>query len=109
MLYFLQDAQQAIPKGTLIAILITTITYIGMAWMAGSCVVRDAAGPAAVVSALASNITQNSSYVVVQATNHTQTLGVAAPLAQENITCEIGNCKYGLQNDMQVGTIMYNQ
>ena len=39
-----QDAQKAIPKGTLYAIFISTITYMLMAVMAGSCVVRDATG-----------------------------------------------------------------
>jgi Amino acid permease len=38
----IQDPQGAIPKGTLLAILITTLTYLAMAWMAGCCVLRDA-------------------------------------------------------------------
>ena len=41
---FLQDAQSAIPKGTLWAILISTITYVAMAIMAGASTVRDASG-----------------------------------------------------------------
>ena len=41
---FLQDAQSAIPKGTLLAILISTITYVAMAVMAGASTVRDASG-----------------------------------------------------------------
>ena len=41
---FLQDAQSAIPKGTLWAILISTITYVAMALMAGATTVRDASG-----------------------------------------------------------------
>eukprot|EP01135_Chromosphaera_perkinsii_P003347 Nk52_evm47s240 gene=Nk52_evmTU47s240 len=40
----LKDAQRAIPKGTLWAILITSIVYLGMAWMIGSCYLR-ALGP----------------------------------------------------------------
>jgi len=40
--YVTQDPQGAIPKGTLLAIAITTVTYLAMAWMAGCCVLRDA-------------------------------------------------------------------
>ncbi|XP_013401253.1 solute carrier family 12 member 1 [Lingula anatina] len=40
----LADPQRAIPKGTLLAIIITTISYICFAVMVGSCVVRDATG-----------------------------------------------------------------
>lgn len=47
-----QDPQHAIPKGTLLAILITTMTYLAMAWMAGCCVLRDA-GSIAIASATA--------------------------------------------------------
>ncbi|CAG9765408.1 unnamed protein product [Ceutorhynchus assimilis] len=40
----LKDPQKAIPKGTLIAILITTLSYIIMATFAGGTVLRDASG-----------------------------------------------------------------
>ncbi|XP_076252109.1 sodium chloride cotransporter 69 isoform X2 [Rhynchophorus ferrugineus] len=40
----LKDPQKAIPKGTLLAILITTISYIVMAVFAGCTVMRDASG-----------------------------------------------------------------
>lgn len=40
----LQDPQTAIPKGTLIAIVITNVTYLLMAILVGSVVVRDAPG-----------------------------------------------------------------
>uniref|UniRef100_A0A8C5XA63 Solute carrier family 12 member 2 n=1 Tax=Malurus cyaneus samueli TaxID=2593467 RepID=A0A8C5XA63_9PASS len=40
----LADPQSAIPKGTLLAILITTLVYAGIAVSVGSCVVRDATG-----------------------------------------------------------------
>jgi len=41
---FYQDPQGAIPKGTLLSILLTTISYVGMAILAGAVVVRDASG-----------------------------------------------------------------
>ncbi|KAK3097309.1 hypothetical protein FSP39_008537 [Pinctada imbricata] len=40
----LKDPQSAIPKGTMLAIVITTLTYLGMAWTAGGCILRDALG-----------------------------------------------------------------
>ncbi|CAD5113608.1 DgyrCDS2766 [Dimorphilus gyrociliatus] len=48
----LKDAQKAIPKGTLVAILVSSISYIGMAVLAGASVERDAIGNL--------NITENS-------------------------------------------------
>ncbi|CAH0552698.1 unnamed protein product [Brassicogethes aeneus] len=40
----LKDPQKAIPKGTLLSVLITTLSYILMAIVAGFCVLRDASG-----------------------------------------------------------------
>ncbi len=39
-----QDPQKAIPRGTLLAILITNLTYLGMAVLVGTVVIRDAPG-----------------------------------------------------------------
>jgi solute carrier family 12 sodium/potassium/chloride transporter 2 len=41
----MQDPQYSIPKGTLLAILVTTLSYIGFAIIVGGCTVRDATGP----------------------------------------------------------------
>ncbi|XP_054285767.1 solute carrier family 12 member 1-like [Macrosteles quadrilineatus] len=40
----LRDPQTAIPKGTLLSILITTVSYMGMAVIVGCIVLRDASG-----------------------------------------------------------------
>ncbi|CAF4829096.1 unnamed protein product [Pieris macdunnoughi] len=40
----LKDPQKSIPKGTLLAILLTTISYVVIAIIAGWCVLRDASG-----------------------------------------------------------------
>ena len=40
-----QDPQKAIPKGTFLAIGITTVVYVAMAIMVGSVMLRDAPGP----------------------------------------------------------------
>lgn len=39
-----QDPQKSIPKGTLLAILLTTVSYLLIAFVAGCTVLRDAAG-----------------------------------------------------------------
>lgn len=68
----LKDPQSAIPKGTLLAILITTISYVLMAIVAGFTVLRDATG------------------------NATDYLDGAIP------ECLQGECSYGLHNNFQV-------
>lgn len=68
----LTDPQKSIPKGTLLAIFLTTLSYLGMAVMAGSVMARDATG----------NVTQLADWSF--------------------LNCEPGNCTYGLQNSFQV-------
>ncbi|XP_018323226.1 bumetanide-sensitive sodium-(potassium)-chloride cotransporter isoform X2 [Agrilus planipennis] len=68
----LKDPSNAIPKGTLLAILITTLSYIFMGFVAGFCVVRDATG----------NVTE-----FLEGTFR---------------NCSPGECAYGLQNSFQV-------
>ncbi len=40
----LKNPSKAIPMGTLLAILITTLIYLGALWMTGATCVRDASG-----------------------------------------------------------------
>ncbi|KAF5270292.1 hypothetical protein FQA39_LY08403 [Lamprigera yunnana] len=68
----LKDPQGAIPKGTLLAILITTGSYVLMALICGFTVVRDATG----------NVTDY--------------------LQDTFRNCNPGECKYGLHNSFQV-------
>lgn len=72
----LKDVHKAIPKGTLLAILISTLVYIMLAWFVGGCVEREALG-------FVQEVLQNT-------TNET----LASCLEQE--------CKYGLLNNFQV-------
>ncbi|KAI8478463.1 hypothetical protein Bbelb_438090, partial [Branchiostoma belcheri] len=55
----LTDPSTAIPKGTLLAILISTIVYLGAAWSAGACVIRDASGNGTVISLLYGDVIGN--------------------------------------------------
>uniref|UniRef100_A0A8C5KZN2 Solute carrier family 12, member 2 n=1 Tax=Jaculus jaculus TaxID=51337 RepID=A0A8C5KZN2_JACJA len=82
----LADPQSAIPKGTLLAILITTVVYIGIAVSVGSCVVRDATG----------NVNDT---IVTELTNCTS---AACKLNFDFSYCETNPCSYGLMNNFQV-------
>nr|XP_032800807.1 solute carrier family 12 member 1-like isoform X2 [Petromyzon marinus] len=84
----LADPQAAIPKGTMLAILITTITYIGVAVCAASCVLRDASG----------NL--NDTYVAGISTNCTN---AECGLGFDFSSCSVDRtCKFGLMNNFQV-------
>ncbi|XP_043933560.1 solute carrier family 12 member 1 [Protopterus annectens] len=82
----LQDPQGAIPIGTMLAILITTLTYLGVAICVAACVVRDATG----------------------STNDTVITGMncngsaACTLGYDFSRCETQKCAYGLMNNFQV-------
>uniref|UniRef100_A0A8C2TNH3 Solute carrier family 12 member 3 n=1 Tax=Coturnix japonica TaxID=93934 RepID=A0A8C2TNH3_COTJA len=81
----LADPQSAIPKGTLLAILITTLVYMGIAVSVGSCVVRDATG----------NINNT---IITELTNCTT---AACKLNYDFSSCQT-ECHYGLMNNFQV-------
>lgn len=76
----LKDAQKAIPKGTLWAILISTIIYVLLDWLAAACVLRDASG------------------LVVAVVNQTMNTTTAPP---HQCAADF-TCPYGLMNDFQV-------
>uniref|UniRef100_A0A674K5F8 Solute carrier family 12 member 2 n=1 Tax=Terrapene triunguis TaxID=2587831 RepID=A0A674K5F8_9SAUR len=82
----LADPQSAIPKGTLLAILITTLVYIGIAVSVGACVVRDATG----------NL---NSTIITELTNCTT---AACKLKFDFSSCQKTECHYGLLNSFQV-------
>ncbi|KAF1511752.1 Solute carrier family 12 member 1, partial [Eudyptes sclateri] len=82
----LKDPQSAIPRGTMLAILITTIAYIGVAICVASCVVRDATG----------NI--NDTVVPGMSCNGSS----ACSLGYDFSRCASQPCDYGLMNNFQV-------
>ncbi|NWX50668.1 S12A1 protein, partial [Steatornis caripensis] len=82
----LKDPQNAIPKGTMLAILITTVAYIGVAVCAASCVVRDATG--------------NINDTVVPGTSCNGSS--ACSLGYDFSRCTSQPCGYGLMNNFQV-------
>ncbi|XP_028312193.1 solute carrier family 12 member 2 isoform X1 [Gouania willdenowi] len=85
----LTDPQSAIPKGTLLAILITGITYVAVAVSAGSCLVRDATG--------------DHNDTVSDTVNCTD---AACTLGYDFSICKEGGCQYGLMNDFQAMSLV---
>ncbi|XP_059905839.1 solute carrier family 12 member 2 isoform X2 [Gadus macrocephalus] len=89
----LADPQLAIPKGTLLAILVTGIVYLGVAISTGACIVRDATGSL--------NDTVSSMFMA----NCTD---AACKMGYDFSSCKDPKtpCQYGLQNDFQVMSIV---
>lgn len=115
--HVLQDAQYAIPKGTLLAILITSSVYVAVAWLAGATILREANGLIPGVVSAASNISGLPSVfdaVTNTSTAATSTFAVdpSTTAASNVLTAEsVGNCSlvkdgctYGLLHDFQVNT-----
>ncbi|XP_063782125.1 solute carrier family 12 member 1 isoform X1 [Pseudophryne corroboree] len=82
----LKDPQGAIPKGTMLAILITTIAYLAVAICAAACVVRDATG------------SMNDTVTSILQCNGS----AACTLGYNFSICETEKCNYGLMNNFQV-------
>uniref|UniRef100_A0A1A8N0B0 Solute carrier family 12 (Sodium/potassium/chloride transporters), member 2 n=1 Tax=Nothobranchius pienaari TaxID=704102 RepID=A0A1A8N0B0_9TELE len=83
------DPQSAIPKGTLLAILITGVTYVAVAVSTGSCIVRDATG--------------DHNDTVSDTVNCTD---AGCMLGYDFSICKEGGCQYGLMNDFQVMSLV---
>ncbi|NXN30951.1 S12A1 protein, partial [Nycticryphes semicollaris] len=82
----LKDPQSAIPKGTMLAILITTTAYVAVAVCVASCVVRDATGSV------------NDTIVPGMSCNGSS----ACSLGYDFSRCASQPCDYGLMNNFQV-------
>uniref|UniRef100_A0A3P8WSF9 Solute carrier family 12 member 3 n=1 Tax=Cynoglossus semilaevis TaxID=244447 RepID=A0A3P8WSF9_CYNSE len=85
----LTDPQSAIPKGTLLAILITGVTYVAVAISTGSCIVRDATG--------------DHNDTVIDTVNCTDAV---CTLGYDFSICKEGGCQYGLMNNFQVMSLV---
>ncbi|OWF56733.1 solute carrier family 12 member 3-like [Mizuhopecten yessoensis] len=86
----LKNPQKAIPKGTFLAIFLTTLVYLAMLWIAGSCIMRDAVGPVAME--MIANVTNNVTVIPSP---------VTVPSTEVVRHCDMFNktCEYGLMND----------
>ncbi|KAM4744114.1 solute carrier family 12 member 1 [Anableps anableps] len=88
----LRDAQAAIPKGTLLAILITGITYLAVALCVSGTVVRDATG--------------NTTDIVTSGFPCNGSSVAACELGYNFSSCATEPCKFGLMNNFQVMTMV---
>uniref|UniRef100_A0A4W4G8C1 Solute carrier family 12 member 1 n=1 Tax=Electrophorus electricus TaxID=8005 RepID=A0A4W4G8C1_ELEEL len=86
----LKDPQGAIPIGTLLAIFITGITYLGIALCVSATVVRDATGN------LNDTITPGAKC----------NFSVACNFGYDFSICRTTKCQYGLMNNFQVMTMV---
>uniref|UniRef100_W5N6P4 Solute carrier family 12 member 1 n=1 Tax=Lepisosteus oculatus TaxID=7918 RepID=W5N6P4_LEPOC len=86
----LKDPQAAIPKGTMLAIFITTVTYLGVAVCVASTVVRDATG--------------NVNHTVAAGTSCNGS--AACYLGYDFSSCRTQRCSFGLMNNFQVMTMV---
>nr|XP_046201441.1 solute carrier family 12 member 1 [Oncorhynchus gorbuscha] len=90
----LKDAQDALPKGTLLAILITGVTYLGVALCVSATVVRDATG----------NINDTIAIGMDMFCNGTNT--AACEQGWNFSSCDVSSCKFGSMNNFQVMTMV---
>uniref|UniRef100_A0A8C7IHD3 Solute carrier family 12 member 1 n=1 Tax=Oncorhynchus kisutch TaxID=8019 RepID=A0A8C7IHD3_ONCKI len=90
----LKDPQDALPKGTLLAILITGVTYLGVALCVSATVVRDATG----------NINDTIATGMDMFCNGTNT--AACEQGWNFSSCEVSSCKFGSMNNFQVMTMV---
>uniref|UniRef100_A0A671SN35 Solute carrier family 12 member 2-like n=1 Tax=Sinocyclocheilus anshuiensis TaxID=1608454 RepID=A0A671SN35_9TELE len=90
----LADPQMAIPKGTLLAILITGLVYVGVAISAGACIVRDATG-------MESNVTLSGLNCTDAACKFGYDFTSCRPVEGGKSAC-----KFGLYNDFQVMSVV---
>ncbi|KAL2100220.1 hypothetical protein ACEWY4_004614 [Coilia grayii] len=86
----LADPQKSIPRGTLLAILITGVVYLGVAISTGACIARDAPGP---------GITLNMSTGYANCTDYSC---FDYSSCKPSLGMKESTCKFGLHNDMQV-------
>ncbi|TNM90868.1 hypothetical protein fugu_003157 [Takifugu bimaculatus] len=88
----LKDPQAAIPKGTLLAILITGVTYLGVAICVSACAVRDATG----------NVTD----LITPGVPCNGPAMAACELGYNFSSCATTKCDFGLNNNNQLMTLV---
>uniref|UniRef100_A0A3P8UH95 Solute carrier family 12 member 1 n=1 Tax=Amphiprion percula TaxID=161767 RepID=A0A3P8UH95_AMPPE len=89
----LKDPQKAIPKGTLLAIVITGITYLAVALCVSATIVRDATG----------NITDA---ILNPGKPCNGSTAAACELGFDFSSCETETCDFGLMNNFQMITLV---
>ncbi|KAJ8303922.1 hypothetical protein KUTeg_017505 [Tegillarca granosa] len=65
----LKNAHKDIPKGTLLAILLSTIVYILVAWLLGGCILREATGLLPVIISNTTSLNNPQTSLILNITN----------------------------------------
>ncbi|XP_058809410.1 bumetanide-sensitive sodium-(potassium)-chloride cotransporter isoform X2 [Phymastichus coffea] len=97
----LKDPQTAIPKGTLLAILITTASYLLIALMVGATVVRDATGDTFDLLQVF-NRSIRSSFDRATLASFSENFNRDWTTYATDFNCSLKACPYGSQNSFQV-------
>ena len=81
--------------------MLTTVVYIGLAWLIGACTLKDAAGwiPSAAAGAVNATLNNNNTVNATAAVSTNSTVTAGQSLGVDWCTPD---CKYGLLNDVQV-------
>lgn len=103
----LKNPQKDIPLGTVLAIAISSSTYILVVWLLGGCIVRDATGP---FKSVMLDIINSTTPDYLPNTTTSASLSFTPEYTFDNIrNCTLakaGSCKFGLMNDYQVMEMM---
>jgi len=86
----LKDPSEAVPLGTLLAIAVSSVGYIILAWLLGASVMRGASGVIPTMVAYNATVGFNQTIPAAHMTN---------------ATCIISQCKYGSIQDLQVNPV----
>uniref|UniRef100_A0A673CJU9 Solute carrier family 12 member 3-like n=1 Tax=Sphaeramia orbicularis TaxID=375764 RepID=A0A673CJU9_9TELE len=97
----LKDPTSAIPKGTLMAIFFTTLSYLAISVTVASCAVRDASGN--ITDILTGNITD-----ILTGNITDGCVGLGCKYGWNFTQCiETQSCKYGLANSLKISGFYY--
>ncbi|XP_011267934.2 bumetanide-sensitive sodium-(potassium)-chloride cotransporter [Camponotus floridanus] len=104
----LKDPQTAIPKGTLLAILLTSLSYLIIAIIVGSTVMRDASGNVNDLWAIYNSFSTlsilgaDNSTAIENNTNIIESANRTWSVYQTAFNCTGGSCNYGTHNSFEV-------
>lgn len=85
----------------MLAILLSTIVYILVAWLLGGCILREATGLLPIIITNTTNLNNPYTSSILNVTNRFDLAKNCSLLADDE------PCRYGLLHDFQVGVHLY--
>jgi hypothetical protein len=104
----LADPQYSIPKGTLLAIFVTTISYLAFALISGACVLREATGNFEVPDYLVNASMEERRSYISAGFSLCETTKFNGTMLSTNGTQLASGCQWGLLNSFQVMEVCVN-